>query len=229
MTLPHGELKDALRRTLDDLRLSRGESKALRDLVADYKHDRDALAFLRNSAFEIARGKVEAEPLEVIDWLEQVDKIVDNATRAPKPRSEVAFSPGEDALYLILAELKAARESLDICVFTITDDRIAEAILDAHARGVRMRIVADDDKSLDVGSDVARLRSSGIAVRMDPYPDHMHHKFAIADRAVLITGSYNWTRGATRNHENLLVTEDPALVRVYADTFDRLWNEFSGR
>ncbi|MCA9056002.1 MAG: endonuclease, partial [Planctomycetaceae bacterium] len=50
-----------------------------------------------------------------------------------------------------------ARETVDVCVFTITDDRITRAILDAHRRRVRIRILSDDDKSGDLGSDVERL------------------------------------------------------------------------
>ena len=80
------------------------------------------------------------------------------------------------------------------------------------------------------GSDVARLRRAGVAVRFDQSPDHMHHKFAVFDRRLLATGSYNWTRSAARNnHENIAITDDPRLVEPYRDEFDRLWELFAPR
>jgi phosphatidylserine/phosphatidylglycerophosphate/cardiolipin synthase-like enzyme len=48
----------------------------------------------------------------------------------------------------------------------------------------------------------------------------MHHKFAIADQDLLLTGSYNWTRSAaTENDENIVVTNNPRLVRSFAGKF----------
>jgi cardiolipin hydrolase len=113
---------------------------------------------------------------------------------------------------------------MDICVFTLSDDRIAEAVLSAVSRGVAVRMITDNDKELDLGSDVARLRANGVQMRVDRTEAHMHHKFAIFDAAWLLNGSYNWTRSAcTVNEENLVVTNDQALVRAFSRTFESLW------
>ena len=119
-----------------------------------------------------------------------------------------------------------SRRTANICVFTITDNRVSEAILDAHRRNVSVRIVTDNEKAEDLGSDVERLEAAGIPVRVDRSPFHMHHKFAILDGKTLVMGSYNWTRGAARdNQENLIVTNDLRLVKPFSDTFDHLWNQ----
>ena len=48
----------------------------------------------------------------------------------------------------------------------------------------------------------------------------MHHKFAVVDGSVLLTGSFNWTHAAhERNCENLLVTDDAYFVARYAAEF----------
>lgn len=53
---------------------------------------------------------------------------------------------------------------------------------------------------------------------------HMHHKFAIVDGKKLITGSLNWTVTAVQsNKENIMVTEEPELVRPYRLEFQKLW------
>ncbi|HHO49381.1 MAG TPA: hypothetical protein ENK18_00555, partial [Deltaproteobacteria bacterium] len=42
----------------------------------------------------------------------------------------------------------------------------------------------------------------------------------------LVTGSYNWTRGADlNNRENFLITEDPSLVRAFSEAFEAMWSE----
>jgi phosphatidylserine/phosphatidylglycerophosphate/cardiolipin synthase-like enzyme len=56
-----------------------------------------------------------------------------------------AFSPGQPCRLQIQECLRAARTDVDICVFTITDDRIITAIQDAHDRGVRVRIISDNN------------------------------------------------------------------------------------
>lgn len=43
------------------------------------------------------------------------------------------------------------------------------------------------------------------------------------DAELLATGSYNGTRGTTRNHENLVLSSDPRLVAAFRREFERLW------
>jgi cardiolipin hydrolase len=53
--------------------------------------------------------------------------------------------------------LRTCRKTLDIAIFTLTNDKIAAAILEAFARGVKIRIIADDECCKMMGSDVFRL------------------------------------------------------------------------
>ena len=117
---------------------------------------------------------------------------------------------------------------MDISVFTISDDRLSDAILAAHNRGIKVRLITDNDKAQDQGSDIFRLIDEGIPVRMDNTENHMHHKFALVDKSILANGSFNWTRSATDyNQENILVTNEPKLVNAYLAEFESLWNEFN--
>lgn len=91
-----------------------------------------------------------------------------------------------------------------------------------------MRLITDNDKAHDQGSDIFKLIDQGIIVRMDNTENHMHHKFAIVDKTILVNGSFNWTRSATvYNQENILVTNEPKLVAAYLGEFEGLWSEFS--
>lgn len=225
------EMDGILAATLEDNRLSRGEKHALRELLSHADIAPRDHPLFQHRAFALARDKVEGlEAKQVLDWLEGVVKVLHAPEASDEPTHEVYFSPGHEPLRAIVRNLDQAREQVDICVFTITDNRLASAILAAHERGVRLRIVTDDDKSHDRGSDVHRLAAAGIAVRLDQTEHHMHHKFAIFDQKTVITGSYNWTRSAAEhNQENILVTDDPRLVAPYRKMFDRFWDQIAPR
>ncbi|KAF8922968.1 hypothetical protein BGZ58_003529, partial [Dissophora ornata] len=68
------------------------------------------------------------------------------------------FFPSEQSFHMLVKVLDDAKKSLDICVYTITDDHLANAIIRAHDRGVKVRIISDNDKAGDLGSDINRLR-----------------------------------------------------------------------
>ena len=107
------------------------------------------------------------------------------------------------------------------------DDQLTSAVLDAHGRGVRVRIITDNDKAADLGSDADRFLQAGIDLRVDRTEYHMHHKFAVFDGAVLLNGSDNWTRGAaTNNEETFVVTANSRLVAIFSKTFEDLWQQF---
>jgi phosphatidylserine/phosphatidylglycerophosphate/cardiolipin synthase-like enzyme len=221
------ELDQALRATLEDGRLSRAERQALSEVLRETPLDVARLSQLRARAFALARERT-ASPgsLELLGWLEELMKLLAHL-EAPSAAgaSRAYFSPGDACLSAILGLLGKARVSLDICVFTITDDRIARAILEAHARGVRVRVITDNDKQYDGGSDIERLRGAGIALKVDETEHHMHHKFALVDGTTLLNGSYNWTRSAgSFNEENLVVSSEPALVQAFARQFTALWD-----
>ena len=221
-------LDRSLRESAQDFTLDADEKVQLRELGAQL--DAPRVRFLRNRAFDIAREAMLATPadtLDVLRWLEQVVKTLDAADQAAPVVSSAYFSPGDTCLRRLCDLMRGCRDTLDICVFTIADDRLTEAILDCHARGVQVRVVSDNDKQHDSGSDIDRLRARGVQVRVDDAPSHMHHKFALFDGRVLANGSFNWTRSATRdNDENLVVSDDANLVRVFGLQFGKLWQQF---
>ena len=221
-------LDRSLRESAQDFTLDAGEKLELRELGQQL--DAGRIRFLRNRAFDIARDAMRGEPgatLEVLRWLEQVVKTLDAADQAAPVVSSAYFSPGDTCLRRLCDLMRGCRDTLDICVFTIADDRLTDAILACHARGVQVRVVSDNDKQYDSGSDIARLCDHGVPVRLDDAPYHMHHKFALFDGRVLANGSFNWTRSATeKNDENLVVTDDANLVRVFGLQFEKLWQQF---
>jgi phosphatidylserine/phosphatidylglycerophosphate/cardiolipin synthase-like enzyme len=221
-------LTEMLRETLEDHRMSRGERKALHEVLEDMHPDDRDLDVLRSVVFDIAREEAGDERAKgLLGWVEDAVKLL-ATMREPAgdgTMAEAAFSPGKECLRRVTGALAGARETADLCVFTITDDRISRAVKKAHERGVAVRVITDDEKVDDLGGDVPALKKAGIPVVTDHARSHMHHKFAVIDKALLLTGSFNWTRAASEeNQENLIVTDDHRLVRAFSAEFARLWD-----
>ena len=138
--------------------------------------------------------------------------------------TKVYFSPGTDCLNAITDSLRNAKRKARICVFTISDNRIVDAIKEMQLNGVDIKIISDNDKRFDIGNDIEYIARLGIDVKLDTTHAHMHHKFAVIDDTITITGSYNWTRSAeTKNYENILVTDSKDVAKIYTKEFNKLW------
>lgn len=141
-------------------------------------------------------------------------------------KSDAYFSPGETCRAAIIHEINSAVSTLKVCVFTISDDQIAAALLAAHRKGIDVKILTDNDKLHDIGSDIKILAKERMQLRIDNTTNHMHHKFMIKDEHTLLTGSYNWTNSAARyNHENIVVTNNRGLVNSFLNEFEKLWQK----
>jgi phosphatidylserine/phosphatidylglycerophosphate/cardiolipin synthase-like enzyme len=222
-------LRDLIRQAIADGRISRAERQNLAALLQNNKADPATLDQLRAEAFNLARAQLpDPQAHAVLEALEDLLRALALAPRTQPAQSEnsalAVFSPGDRCLRQIIRLLDDAAQSAALAVFTITDDRISNAIERAHRRGVSIRIVTDNDKAFDPGSDIERLTHAGVPVRVDRSPFHMHHKFAVFDSKILANGSYNWTRGAAeQNVENLVVSSDSSLIAAFSAEFERLW------
>ncbi|MCB9745526.1 MAG: hypothetical protein H6740_23305 [Alphaproteobacteria bacterium] len=222
----HQELVEAFARTADDTRVSRNEREALRERLAEVSSaQRQAL---RAELFKLAAERLhDFRDKALLEWLDDALKLLELQAPAAEP-ARAFFGPGDPMVEQLESLVRRAQRRIDVAVFTITDNRLAQALLDAHRRGVQVRVLTDDEKAHDKGSDVFALAERGVPVRFDHSPFHFHHKFAVFDDDTLVTGSYNWTRGADRdNRENFTVLRDAQLVRQFSQAFEALWLELA--
>lgn len=221
------DIVEILRKTLEDGRLSRGERQALKALLDDEQLDEAKRGRWRKLALQVAiSGAKQVRPIAAMKWLFGVLKLL-RPQNLRIPKVEAYFSPGESCRNRLIELIQGAQKRIDICVFTITDNRIADVIVAAHKRGVHVSILTDDLKAEDQGSDIHHFEKMGIPVRMDGSDKHMHHKFAIFDQKYLLTGSYNWTVSATiANEENIIVTDDHRLISAFEREFEKLWVQY---
>ena len=217
------EVIDAINDSIDDNVLTGSEKKDLKQLIRENNFSKREMDFLRSQIFDIAKkNKDRLSKENLIDWIEKANKLTLIPER-DEESSTAYFSPGTACRAAIINQLRGAISSIKICVFTISDDEITNEIIAAHNRGIGVKILTDNDKSFDRGSDIERLSENNVSVRIDDTENHMHHKFCIIDKKMLITGSYNWTRSAAdRNQENILLTEDSELVKSFLREFEKL-------
>lgn len=135
----------------------------------------------------------------------------------------VYFTPSGAPQKIVRDAIRTAQKSIKIAMFYFTDDLVMAELAAAHARGVQIDAVWDfrgwerfEDSEID---DALRL---GIGV-VDALPGLVHHKFAVIDDKIVLTGSTNWSdSGFFSNDENLLVIESPEIARQFAQHFERL-------
>ena len=220
------EIEAYLEKSIEDEYFSKSEKKDLKAILKEKNVDEHQLAVIRSKIFDLAQSRINEKNYEfIIQWIENANKalVLQNQNNT---LSEAYFSPGDTCRNVIINTIKQSVNNLKICVFTISDDLIANEILTSHEKGVEIQIITDNDKLDDLGSDIRKIASKKVKVKIDETPNHMHHKFMVADNKALLTGSYNWTRSAARyNQENILISKEPGLVKSYLKEFEQLWKE----
>ena len=133
--------------------------------------------------------------------------------------------------------IDAARQTLAIAIYDVRlpdpyDDGVRGALEAAHARGVQVRLLynEDDDPARvpvppPPHTEPALLESLPFpAVGIPGVPDLMHHKYVVRDGAAVWTGSTNWTVDSWTREENVVVTvESAAVAAKYLEDFEQLW------
>jgi phosphatidylserine/phosphatidylglycerophosphate/cardiolipin synthase-like enzyme len=148
---------------------------------------------------------------------------------------QTCFSPQGKCSTHIIREIESAKQELLVAVYAFTSDDLAGALAQAKKRGVIVQVIVDRefDRSNDnskgkflEGQKIPVRRIAGVSAKAGEKDSGlMHQKFAVIDRRVVFTGSYNWTHSAeSRNDENLLVFRDAnPLAEEYRKAFLRLW------
>jgi len=131
---------------------------------------------------------------------------------------------GVDAL--VVADIAAAQKSVDVASFEFDLSSVTRALIEAHQRGVRVRLVLDDGNLGDEGMARAteEMEAAGIPIAYDQREAFMHDKFVVVDGRILWVGSWNLTDNDTyRNNNNLLRIELPQLAENYTREFEEMF------
>ncbi len=154
---------------------------------------------------------------------------------------------------LIGSTLQSANQSIDLALFVFTDQKIANILAISHQQGSEIRALIDANfafRYYSEGLDMLGIaRPKGTATRIAskckyesenqpwqepittvgvpqlPIGDKLHHKFAVIDNKIVITGSHNWSAAANyQNDEALLIIENPTIAAHFEREFTRLYS-----
>lgn len=220
------EIKDYINQSLKDNFMSNDEGKALNLMMSSqYLSPRKRVDLVQYAVDKASEKSNDENQQYVFKWLKKITQVLgDFGTDAE--HNNAYFSHTNDLRNKVIEAIEQTNQDLSISLFTISDNAISDAICAVHERGITVRIVTDDDKVLDRGSDIYRLKHHGIPVKIDSNNSLMHHKFAVIDSLKVITGSYNWTRTASElNYENILITDNARIVDAFDKEFERLWQQ----
>lgn len=146
-------------------------------------------------------------------------------TTAPVRGSiESYFSPKDKIAPIVVQLIDDAQHTLDIAAFTFSHRDVAQAIVRAHQRGVKIRFVMDYTQSRLVTCRAIDLIEAGIEVRTRRRRGFQHNKYLIIDGEIVMTGSFNFSASADNlNTENVLVIRDaPEIVAAFAANHDAI-------
>jgi hypothetical protein len=135
---------------------------------------------------------------------------------------KVYFENIESVISTIIA---SANKRIYIAVAWFTNAVLFNEIIKVLKRDVEIKVLILDDllNRNEFGLNFGLITEQGAEIRFaKPDKGTMHNKFCIIDDLV-ITGSYNWTYNASRNNENILVTDEKSVVESYREEFDRLF------
>lgn len=144
-------------------------------------------------------------------------------TTVDAPIVNVMFAPQDNVQGEIARQLRLAKQLVLVQAYLLTDNKISDALIAAHKRGVRVQVLMDAERErTSSGSDARRLSDAGILVRLETQYENAHNKIILIDKKTLITGSYNFTYTAQhKNAENVLFIQNaPQLLRRYTDNWE---------
>lgn len=130
----------------------------------------------------------------------------------------------EDKLIELIGTSKS---HIDISVYAINNKRLVDAVIKAHNRGVKVRILTDKLQAAGRTSRVGELRRAGIPLKVNTRKRIMHTKVAIYDGTSVSSGSMNWTEPAVYKNEEVcdIFIDKPDYARQHQVLFDERWDE----
>lgn len=141
----------------------------------------------------------------------------------PDQRAQRRASP---LLEAVIEDIDQADRTIEIAVFDLDLSRLADALIAAKKRGVRVRLVIDSEnlETPEVSEVAGRMQQANIPITFDDREAFMHNKYIVIDRRVVWLGSWNMTENDTyRNNNNMLRLRSQLASNAYAQEFEAMF------
>lgn len=137
------------------------------------------------------------------------------------PPKKIEKSINDLSKQFLIQKIHQATTSIFIAMMVWTNNDLADAVILAHKKGIKVQVVAPD-----LGGNLPRLMAAGIEVKVNPHLSFMHNKLMCIDHHVLVNGSANWSQSSfTRSDESFVIVEPltPEQTRIFTDYWNYLY------
>jgi phosphatidylserine/phosphatidylglycerophosphate/cardiolipin synthase-like enzyme len=132
------------------------------------------------------------------------------------------FSPVDNVMQKIIAEVNSAKSSVKFMAFTYTYNDLAQAMIARQKAGDKVEGVIEN-RGASQGA-MPELFCAKVPVEVDGNKYTMHHKVIIIDDNTVITGSFNFTKSAdTANDDNILIIHSSGVAALYNAEFEKVY------
>jgi phosphatidylserine/phosphatidylglycerophosphate/cardiolipin synthase-like enzyme len=148
-----------------------------------------------------------------------------NGALAQQPASstatwQVCFAPSPDCSRLVVEQIARAAKTVRVQAYGFTDVAIAKALIEAKRRGVDVQVILDrSNRDRTKYTEATFFVHAEVPTLIDARHPIAHNKVIVIDGDVVITGSYNFTKHAQHNAENLLILRSVELARRYVENW----------
>jgi cardiolipin synthase len=138
----------------------------------------------------------------------------------------------DDSAQPILDAIHRATKSLRIKMFVFSDPTLLGAVIDAHRRGVKVRVMLNPARrSGEAENEGSRktLTQAGVEViDSNPVFDLTHEKSMVVDDRIAFVKSLNWeTKNLTETRDYAVITDNTHEVSEVIDCFEADWSRKS--
>lgn len=153
------------------------------------------------------------------------------AQAIPCNLDRIAYAPKDDLEAIDVALIGMAKRRIDFAAYAFTDLRIVEALDQAAARGVAIRLYRDPSQAhiamprpLAAAYDRLAARMN-VEIRYKGDGPFMHLKAYAVDGELLRDGAGNFSHsGLTRQDNSLIVLRCKTAVSRFQSAFERMWS-----
>ena len=139
----------------------------------------------------------------------------------------VYFSPANKiSTTQIVPLINQSKKSIYIPAFYLTHNDIINALIEAHKRGINVKIIVDETSVKGKYVNIDYIKQNGIDLKVENWAGKMHMKSIIIDDDILVIGSMNFTKqGEKMNDENCIIIKNSQILNsAYKKMFFKLWN-----
>ena len=173
---------------------------------------RNLIAWVAVAAMAVVCGLALAQPPKAPKPIPMPGQVACTAT--------VFFSPRGGCTDAVVREIDKANSEIKVQAYSFTSKPIADALIAAQKRGVKVDVCADDSNKNPDTSIVDELAAAGVTVRLDAKHAISHSKTMVIDGKTVLTGSFNWTAAAEKsNLENLVLIQSDVVAKQYLDNW----------